>query len=143
MKITEISNQYGILFDNGKILDVVHWSDCCEDHWADLSVLESYNISTTTGKETDIYTPDFSGTPDMIQPIEDLGFNLVATNGDKFFVPCYGENNGYYSTNLTLQFGEWYGEPEEQKDGRILYQNTWHSDFEIDLSECQDISWTY
>ncbi len=141
MKIIDFNNREGILFDNGKVLDVVHWDDCCENHWADIDVLRTYNVSTTTGKETSIFIPDFSGTPDMIQPIENMGFNLVATNGDKFFIPCYGENNGYYSTNLTLQFGEWYLKPETE-NGKTSYRNVWYSDFEVDLSECQDITWT-
>lgn len=139
MKIKEIGRYGEIIFDNGKELSVDHEQDCCERHWADTSVLPFYNVSSTTGKLINIFDDaEFSGTPDMIQPIEGAGFNLVATNGDKFFVPCYGENNGYYSTDLTLTCGAWVLVPIF---GKEQYKNRFIADFTIDLTNCQDISY--
>lgn len=139
MKIKEIGRYGEIIFDNGKELSVDHEPDCCECHWADTSVLPFYNVSSTTGKLINIFDDvEFSGTPDMIQPIEGAGFNLVATNGDKFFVPCYGENNGYYSTDLTLTCGAWVLVPIF---GKEQYKSRFIADFTIDLTECQDISY--
>ena len=128
MKIKEIRENY-ISFDTGHELMVSHDQNCSEEHWADTSVLSNYNISPTTGELINMYDVEFCGTSAMIQPVNGAGFNLVAANGDKFFIPCYGENNGYYSSDLTLEFGAW------DDEGHYV------SEFSIDLTDCQDIRW--
>ena len=132
MKITAINTM--IHFDNGKALLDHHNSDCCEQHWAEFEQLKTYNISPTTGKEISIFDLDFDPET-MIKPVEDLGFLLIATNGDKFLVPCYGENNGYYSTNLTLL----YGTPEKCSFANFYWIP--EADVYWDLTDCQDITW--
>lgn len=31
-----------------------------------------------------------------------MGFNMISKIGEKFFIPCYDIQNGYYSNNLEL-----------------------------------------
>lgn len=103
MKIKEIQEDV-LIFDNEAKITSYHESDCCEHHWADFSVVRGYNINTATGKQINIYDVDFSeNVQEIIQLVEEIGFNLVALDGSKYFVPCYGSNNGYYSTDLELR----------------------------------------
>jgi len=100
--ITEIGDDY-IKFSNGTILKSIHDQECCECHWLDFSVMKFYNVATTTGKELDIYKTkfDFSkGIP--FEKVEGMGILLIDTNGNKFLVNGYGENNGYYGNNINL-----------------------------------------
>lgn len=62
-----------------------HDQDCCEHHWADFSVLE-----VNPDHKNPFDKLDFKG-------VEGLGFlmNGMLVNG-------YGDNNGYYSSNLDL-----------------------------------------
>ncbi len=102
MKIISITDKE-INFDNGYILQYYHEQDCCENVYADFPVLRNYNVSTVTGKSIDIREIDFEENLDnLIQGIEGQGFNMVSKIEEKFFVPCYNEQNGYYSSNLKL-----------------------------------------
>ncbi len=102
MKIEKIVDGI-VLFDNGTRMFSEHESECCEHHWAEFSQLNLYNLNPKTGDVISITDLDFpERIEDNIQLIEGEGFNLVASDGSKYFVPCYGENNGYYSTNLEL-----------------------------------------
>ena len=103
MKIVEIKAE-SIVFDNGTNIDSYHEGECSEYHWAEFRTLGSYNLNPKTGKTISIFELDFpENIEDSIQLIEGEGFNLVASDGSKYFVPCYGENNGWYSTDLTLE----------------------------------------
>lgn len=102
MKIKEI-NDKNIVFDNGYILKYYHEQDCCECVYADFKVLKDYNVSTKTGKTINIKDVDFNeNLIDLIEGIKDLGFNMVSKIREKFFVPCYNEQNGYYNDELEL-----------------------------------------
>lgn len=55
------------------------------------------------GKIINIYDIDFNEElSNLIEGIKELGFNMISKIGEKFFVPCYNEQNGYYSGNLEL-----------------------------------------
>ena len=102
MRIKKIGNDY-LEFDNGLLMTSDHWTECCESHWADFSVMSGYNLNTTTGREINIYNVEFDeNIKENIQLIKDEGFNLIAKDGSKYFIPCYAENNGYYGSDLTL-----------------------------------------
>jgi len=102
MKIIEIGNEF-LKFDNEVCIKSKHRTECCELHWADFSVMANYNINTATGKEIDIYKVDFDeNIKDSIHLIKDEGFNMVAKDGSKYFVPCYADNNGCYNSDLIL-----------------------------------------
>lgn len=102
MKIKEI-NETSIIFDNDYKLETFHDQDCCEEVYADFSVLQTYNVSNITGKTINIREIDFEENLNkLVKGIEGQGFNLISKIGENFFVPCYNEQNGYYSSNLEL-----------------------------------------
>lgn len=102
MRITKISDEI-IKFDNGFELTYYHEQDCCENVYADFKILKTYNLSTVTGKKINIYNIDFEeDIKKLIECITGQGFNMVSKIGEKFFVPCYNEQNGYYNDNLEL-----------------------------------------
>ena len=82
--------QGGILFSNGTGLIDYHYQDCCEHVYADFSNLDSgildHNFNTIHLEKTN------------------EGFRF----GDarKYFVPCYNEQNGYYSDCLEIYYGK-------------------------------------
>lgn len=122
MKIKEIQDDI-LMFDNSVQITSYHNQDCCESHWADFSVVSGYNINPVTGKSIDIHDIEFDdNVQNIIQLVEEIGFNLVALDGSKYLVPCYGSNNGYYSTDLELRIS-----------GNGL-------NFNIDITNCQVIS---
>lgn len=102
MKIKEI-NEKNIIFDNGYKLEYYHEQDCCEMVYADFEVLKSYNVSTKTGKNIKIEEIDFSESlREIAVGVEKMGFNMISKIGEKFFIPCYNDQNGYYSSDLEL-----------------------------------------
>lgn len=119
MKIVEIVEEDKIVFDNGYTLEQYHSQDCCEHVYADFNVLDNYNLSTVTGKNINIRDIDFEERiENLIQPVQSAGFNMVSKIGEKFFVPCYNEQNGYYSSDLelTLHRTVAFGNVEEKID---------------------------
>ena len=102
MKIIEIKEDK-IIFDNGYELESYHEQDCCEHVYADFEILKDYNVSTKTGKTINIEDIDFEEHLEyLIQGIENEGFNMISKIGEKFFIPCYNSQNGYYSSELEL-----------------------------------------
>lgn len=102
MKIIEIKENK-IIFDNEYELESYHEQDCCEHVYADFEVLKDYNVSTKTGKTINIKDIDFEEHLEyLIQGIENEGFNMISKIGEKFFIPCYNSQNGYYSSELEL-----------------------------------------
>ena len=132
MHISKISDN-AVLFDNGLILTAFHQSDCCEAHWLDFSVLrdnaKNY-VGTATGKAVDLYKQEFAfektdaACIPKFEKVIGAGINLIDTEGNKYFIAGYGENNGYYSTNLELN---------------VFYKD-W-TIWETDIEDCQDIEW--
>lgn len=124
MKLVTIGDEF-VVFDNGTTMRSEHYSDCCEWHWAEMSKLAEYNLNPKTGETIDIKEIEF---PDDIENhlelIKDEGFNMIAADGSKYFVPCYGENNGYYGTDLFLDI---------VREGSDKVR--------IDLTEYQEIHW--
>ena len=108
MKITKWDDDR-IYFSDGSTISYHHVQDCCESNWADFSVLEIH------------YRQEEFVNFDII-PVEDLGFILSLeseqipfspisflgewghyyTPNKKILIPCYSDQNGYYSTNLII-----------------------------------------
>ena len=102
MKIKEIKESE-IIFDNGYIMSDYHEQDCCENVYADFKTLKTYNVSTKTGKEIKINEIEFEEDIEKhLEYIENMGFNIISKIGEKFFIPCYNSQNGYYSSDLEL-----------------------------------------
>ena len=84
--ITKIDYNGLTLSDGTRILHE-HEQDCCENVYADWKAgFEDVDLSTFDVSEIDI------------ENVENSGFRL---NGQ--FVPCYDEQNGYYSSDLRIE----------------------------------------
>lgn len=79
-------------FDNGVQITADHDQDCCEWNYADFAQLDSlaraYNFNTSKLR--------FEKTDDG------SGFRFGDCAERMFFVPCYSEQNGYYSNDLQV-----------------------------------------
>lgn len=84
MKVVSFNGE--LQFSDGSIVRDVHEQDCCESVYADWEQL----------KDTDILSREFDDIE--IEKVPDSGFRV---NG--YFVPCYNEQNGYYSSDLQLE----------------------------------------
>lgn len=90
MKIWKVTEK-GIEFYDGSKITYYHAQDCCEDNYADFEQLEDLAFSH-----------DFKF-PLKFEAVEGSGFRF----GDErrmFFVPCYSEQNGYYSDEITILY---------------------------------------
>lgn len=92
MRIKEITDER-ITFDNGNYITYDHEQDCCEWNYADFSYLVG---------EAGIMDYDFP---------EELIFEFASGYGfrfgsdyRKFFVPCYSDQNGYYSSDIDIYY---------------------------------------
>lgn len=76
------------------VLTSEHEQDCCENVYADFSVLK--------------YHKDLIGKPIgglTIKQVTGMGF-LLCFADEKIFIPCYNYQNGYYSSRLSLSIGD-------------------------------------
>lgn len=90
MKIVAV-NDKSIRFDNGKSITYDHDQDCCEFNYADFNQLDSI------AKAYDFHEPL------VFEKVDGYGFRF-GNNGAMFFVPCYSEQNGYYSSDLDIYY---------------------------------------
>ena len=82
-----------IEFNNGSKIEFDHAADCCEWNYADFSQLESLARKTS-------FTLPLS-----FEVVENCGFRF-GNRGKMFFIPCYSEQNGYYSTDIDIYFNK-------------------------------------
>lgn len=113
-RVVSVDNEE-ITFDTGHRLYSDHVSDCCESHWLCMNDL---TVSDFEGMNFDLSRDDF------FERVEDYGIRLLSTDGRVVPVPGYGNNNGYYSADLTLVI--------DDADGKTVHR--------IDITECQDIT---
>ena len=85
MKLIKAETNKGIVFNDGTTIIDHHDQDCCEHVYADFDQLA----------DTNIFDNDFNEIE--IEGVKEAGFRL---NG--YFVPCYDQQNGYYSNDLAL-----------------------------------------
>lgn len=90
MKIKSIDD-YKIVFDNGSTLSYEHDQDCCENNFADFLHLDTEAASYDFPEEL------------QFEAVEGQGFRFG--DGQRmFFVPCYSDQNGYYSSDISILF---------------------------------------
>lgn len=97
MRIKQIYDDK-VEFDDGTVVSAYHSQDCCESVWADFHSL--------VGQPRIDYV-DFPEDLD-IEVVPDFGFRM-----NKYFVPCYNQQNGYYSSSLSLIIEKPSGEKKE------------------------------
>lgn len=104
MKITDIKNtddKVSFIYKKKELsLESYHDQDCCENVYADFSVMKYYKDSLI-GKKVREFT---------IKGVKDIGFLMCFDIGSdeydykwvKIFIACYNSQNGYYSDELKL-----------------------------------------
>ena len=111
VKVTKVE-QYSIHFEEDYFLTSEHEQDCCEAHYLSFEHLTLDDFKDLT---FDLSSDTFFG------KIEDYGIRLNPIKGHFIQIPGYSDNNGYYSSNLTLVL---------EKNGKVIE--------EWDITECQD-----
>jgi hypothetical protein len=104
-KITNITyNDGGVIMDFGIekiILEDYHEGDCCEHVYADWTQMKYY----LEDLKTDVVIKEF-----IICGVKDIGLLLCFyfdwEKSIKIFIPCYNEQNGYYSDELELKIND-------------------------------------
>ena len=89
-KIKEITEEH-ILFEDGSEITYYHGQDCCEWNYADFEQLD--DIARNTVFDTENL---------KFYYVNKAGFSFG--NDRMFFVPCYSEQNGYYSDDIDILF---------------------------------------
>jgi len=91
MRIKKITDE-GIYFDNGDSIFYEHDQDCCENNYADFTVISRNDVN---------FDYDFDPDEMIFKRIEGAGF-CFGNEGHLIFVPCYSEQNGYYSDEIEI-----------------------------------------
>lgn len=90
MKIVEV-NYEEVVFDNGSTIWYDHSQSCCEENYADFKQIEDAAMNWEFDEDL------------QFEMVEDYGFRF-GSGGRMFFIPCYSQQNGFYSTNLNIYY---------------------------------------
>jgi hypothetical protein len=90
-KIVEVDENL-IRFSDGTEITADHERDCCEYNYADCRQLDDIALNT-----------EFDTSNLVFEAIEDLGFRFGNAPNKMFFVPCYSDQNGYYSSDVEIR----------------------------------------
>lgn len=80
-----------IRFNNGSSISCSHEQECCECNYADFPYLRDEGLEWRVPFDEDL----------IFEPVHGYGFRF-GNPGKMFFVPCYSEQNGYYTSDLTI-----------------------------------------
>ena len=90
MRIKEIAEEY-IEFDNGNVLSYWYSQRCCENNYADF-------------KQIDDLAKDIDFDENLTFESCEYGFRFGNPPVNMFFIPCYSEQNGYYSDEINITY---------------------------------------
>lgn len=119
LKVVKVS-RLELLFDDGTKLTSDHEQTCCEQHYLDFSDLD---ISDFEGLEFNLTNDDF------FNRIEDYGIELKPIKGHSVKVNGYGNNNGYYGSNIDLIIADANGKTIKSYDVSECQRNTYYDNF--------------
>jgi len=85
-------------FSDGTIITADHCQDCCECNYAKFDDLDDIAMNTV-----------FDMNKLEIEVVEGSGIRIGNKPSKMFFVPCYSDQNGYYSSDLDIYINgmEW------------------------------------
>jgi len=92
MKIKEVTNEF-ILFNNGSKITFAPTKEYCNDNYADFTQLDELALAY----EFDENTMKF-------ETVDQYGFRFGSENSHMFFVPCYSDLDGYYSSDVDIYY---------------------------------------
>ena len=90
MRVSKITDDE-ILFDNGNKITYDHEQDCCEWNYADFKQVEECIRYCIFPEEL------------IFESVDGSGFRF-GDSATMLFVPCYSEQNGYYTRNLDIYY---------------------------------------
>ena len=96
LKVVSVDSN-SIKFDNGIELSSNHDQDCCESHYLELGDVE---LKDFEGLEFDLSNDNF------FERIDGYGIALLPISGHPVRIAGYGYNNGYYSSDLTMELSD-------------------------------------
>lgn len=90
MKISQVTNE-NIIFGNGNRIGFDYCEKCCTYNYADFTQLEEMAL-------------DYEFDENLIfESVENAGFRF-GDKGMMFFIPCYSDQNGYYSSDVQIYY---------------------------------------
>ena len=92
MKIKQVTDE-AIIFDNGNSITFDHEQDCCEDNYADFSILNENVVNYDYNFKENL----------KFRAVEGMGFKF-GSDGRWIFIPCYSEQNGYYTEEIDIYY---------------------------------------
>ena len=92
MKIEHVTDE-AVIFDNGNKITFDHGQECCEWNYADFSNLNSNVVN---------YNYNFNENL-QFEAIDGMGFRF-GSEGHWIFIPCYSEQNGYYTDEIEIYY---------------------------------------
>lgn len=121
MKITSYKENF-IKFSNGGSIECYHEPNCCEYNWADFDA--AFNKSDLN-IEFDYFTvrPKDRG---ILVILHNCSHKVFGTYDKKVWVPCYSEQNGYYSFGIDIDFFN-AGKTQEEC-GHFINECEWHDE---------------
>ena len=91
MKIVKVDSG-AIEFDNGGMITFDHDQDCCESNYADFEQLEERAMDVEFVENL------------KFEKVDGYGFRFGNGGNEMFFIPCYSEQNGYYSSDVDIYY---------------------------------------
>lgn len=92
MRISKIEQGY-LAFDDGSYISSEWCPECCENNYADFTAIDDLAKAI-----------DFS--EDLIFETAEYGFRFGDNPLNMVFVPCYSEQNGYYTPNVNIYYND-------------------------------------
>lgn len=94
MRISKVTSD-AITFDNGNKITFDHLQDCCEQNYADFNQIEEMALNYDFDEDL------------QFEPVKRAGFRFGNRNKNMmFFIPCYSEQNGYYSSDIQIYYDD-------------------------------------
>ena len=91
MKILEVTD-LRITFDNGSEITFDHVPDCCEYNYAAFKQIEERALEIEFDEKL------------IFEAVEGCGFRFGSERTEMFFIPCYSDQNGYYSSDIDILY---------------------------------------
>ena len=108
-------NEESIEFSNGKKLTFDHMEDCYEYNYADFTQIDDLALDMT------FYENEL-----VFEAVKECGIRFGNRGGNMVFIPCYSDQNGYYTTSVDIYYDnklvlhlheselQYYGIPNEK-----------------------------
>lgn len=93
MKIKEVTLD-AITFDNGSAITFGHNQECCEWNYADFEQLDDLALNYDYDENL------------IFESVENEGFRFGSHPNRMFFIPCYSEQNGFYSSDIDIYYND-------------------------------------